>query len=51
MITQCFRRTVTYEEIFEGDPILFGDFGKGNRDMESRDYEEFESVDGILKRI
>ena len=37
---QVFRKDWTYEEIYNGRPILFGDFIKGDIEAEDRYYEE-----------
>jgi dynein heavy chain len=51
MLVQYFRKTVTHEEIFEGWPIIFVDFIKGNLDVEDRDYEEAPDSNLLLKRV
>lgn len=51
MLIYYFRKTVTHEEIFEGPPILFADFVRGDFDMEDRRYEEFLSLEDVSRRV
>lgn len=42
---------MTYDELFEGSPILFADFVRGNREMSQREYEEFENINDVLRQV
>ncbi|OMJ88621.1 hypothetical protein SteCoe_9401 [Stentor coeruleus] len=51
LILQQFKMSVTKEEVFEGNPILFVDFLKGDQDMEDREYVEVRDYNMLVKRI
>jgi dynein heavy chain len=52
MLILYFRKTVTYEELFEeAPPVIFGDFVKGDLDVEDREYLEFPSIEYLAKKV
>ena len=53
-VGQIFRKDWTHEDIFEGTPVLFGDFMKGDLEAEDRNYEEitnFQKLTDVMYRL
>ncbi|CAG9317056.1 unnamed protein product [Blepharisma stoltei] len=51
MLIQCFRKNISLDELDEVSPKLFGDFYRGDLDMNEREYEEFPNTQILNKKV